>query len=178
MIATRKRSRRSSTCFEFAARVHSKHNYVHFPSNLMADTLCNRLLLFIYNPFWLCPDVPSSKSAKLKLNISVLRSLGFIISFIINGLTRIILSNSSILYLLYYSSWYYSSYYVAVHFPYVLSIGAVFSIVSRFIHWYSSCWRGLRFRNPERRVSFNQITALWKRVMIFDTFMGGKNKDK
>nr|AZL93264.1 cytochrome c oxidase subunit 1 [Gastraspis sp. ZJUH_2016016] len=91
--------------------------------------------------------------SKLNYNISTLWILGFIFLFSLGGMTGITLSNSSIDVIM------HDTYYVVAHFHYVLSMGAVFSIIGGVIHWFPL-------------ITGVSMNPKWLKIQFFTMFLG------
>jgi len=90
------------------------------------------------------------RGAKLSLSIVQLWVGGFLFLFTVGGLTGIVLANRTLDLL------YHDTYYVVAHFHYVLSIGAVFTIILGIITWHP-IFSGIGVNSFLRELQFSSL---------------------
>lgn len=84
---------------------------------------------------------------EVRLAVPMLYAIAFLFLFTIGGLTGVVLSNASI------DVAFHDTYYVVGHFHYVLSMGAIFSLIGAFYYWgptmfglnYNKVWAEIQF---------------------------------
>nr|YP_008474998.1 cytochrome c oxidase subunit 1 [Clavispora lusitaniae]AGS44289.1 cytochrome c oxidase subunit 1 [Clavispora lusitaniae] len=84
---------------------------------------------------------------EVRLAVPMLFALGFLFLFTIGGLTGVMLSNASI------DVAFHDTYYVVGHFHYVLSMGALFSLVGGYYYWGPSMF-GLKYNKVWAEIHF------------------------
>nr|YP_008475242.1 cytochrome c oxidase subunit 1 [Candida blackwelliae]AGS44564.1 cytochrome c oxidase subunit 1 [Candida blackwelliae] len=84
---------------------------------------------------------------ELRLSVPMLFALGFLFLFTVGGLTGVMLSNASI------DVAFHDTYYVVGHFHYVLSMGALFSLIAGYYYWGPSMF-GLSYNRNLAEIHF------------------------
>ncbi|CAN3371382.1 cytochrome c oxidase subunit 1 (mitochondrion) [Diutina catenulata] len=84
---------------------------------------------------------------EIRLAVPMLFALGFLFLFTIGGLTGVMISNASI------DVAFHDTYYVVGHFHYVLSMGALFSLIGAYYYWGPSMF-GLNYNRIWGEIHF------------------------
>src|ERR1700760_1721470 len=126
---------------------------VGMPVNLQAYFVAATMIIAVPTGIKVFSWIATMWGGSIEFKTPMLFAIGFIFVFTLGGVTGVVLANAGI------DEIVHNTYYVVAHFPYVLSLGAVFGIFAGFYYWIG-------------KMSGHQYPEFWGKVHFWLFFVG------